>query len=215
MPAASASPPPFPPYGTHLTASVARARRRIRWTAATSALAVASLATTILLLRPFDTHTHGDGNTTEPTDATTTSPSSTASALSTRWAGVWIGTGPGTPRADGRLHPRTDSFKVTLTLHTAAVGELAGKQVSNISEVGTGREVGCTEALELGAVRGTTATFMAVTSHPTDRSDTSLQCETGHLYVVQLTTADTISLGDEGSQSAGAPATLRRSRGTS
>jgi hypothetical protein len=54
-------------------------------------------------------------------------------------------------------------------------------------------------------VRGTTATFVAATSHPTNRFDTSLQCESGHLYVVQLTAADTIDLGDEGSQSAGAP----------
>ncbi|MGW3141316.1 hypothetical protein [Streptomyces sp. NPDC001139] len=104
---------------------------------------------------------------------------------------------------------------MTLTLHTAEVGELAGKQVSNIKEVGTGREVGCTEALEVRSVRGTTATFVAATSHPTNRSDTSLQCESGHLYVVQLTAADTISLGDEGSQSAGAPTALHHSRGTS
>jgi hypothetical protein len=210
--ASSSSPPPFPPYGTRLPASADRARRRVRWFAATSALAVAVVAAGILLMRPFDTDSHGDGR---PTDGITTSSAPAAPALSVKWAGVWTGTGPGTPHADGRLHPRTDSFKVTLTLHTAAVGELAGKQVSNISEVGTGREVGCTEALELRAVRGTTATFTAVTSHPTDRSDTSLQCETGHVYVVQLTNADTISLGDEGSQSAGAPATLHRSRGRS
>ncbi|WNM33618.1 hypothetical protein RKE30_26125 [Streptomyces sp. Li-HN-5-11] len=70
------------------------------------------------------------------------------------------------------------------------------------------------EALELRAVCGTTATFMAVTSHPTDRSDTSLHCETGHLYVVQLATADTIRLGDEGSRSAGAPSTLHLGRVT-
>lgn len=202
-------PSSLPLYGARHPASV-RARRRVRWVAAVGALTVAGVATGILLLHPFDAAARSDGTTSSPP-----LPSASASALSARWGGVWTGKGPGTPDADGQLHPRTDSFKVTLTLHTAAVGELAGKQVSNITETGTGREVGCTEALALRSVRGTTATFEAVTSHPTDRSDTSLQCETGRLYVVQLTDADTITLGEEGTQSAGAPRAVHRSRHTS
>ncbi|MFF1407720.1 serine/threonine-protein kinase [Streptomyces sp. NPDC058294] len=208
-PGSSTGPSPSPSYGAHHPAYI-RARRRVRWMAAACALTVATVATGILLLHPFDTAARGDG-----TPSSRPLPSASAPSLSAKWAGVWTGTGPGTPHADGQLHPRTNSFKVTLTLHTAAVGELAGKQVSNITEVGTGREVGCTEALALRAVRGTTATFEAVTSHPTDRSDTSLQCETGHLYVVQLTDADTITLGEEGAQSAGAPEAVHRSRRTS
>lgn len=209
-PAASfTGPSPFPPYGTYL-AAFTRARRRIRWMAAACVLTVAAVATGVLLLRPFDADARDDGTTPSPSLSGAPAP-----ALSAKWTGVWTGTGPGTPHADGRLHPRSNSFKVTLTLHTAAVGELAGKQVSNITEVGTGREVGCTEALELRAVRGTTATFQAVTSHPTDRSDTSLRCETGRLYVVRLADADTITLGEEGTQSAGAPPALRRGRHTS
>ncbi|MFJ4525627.1 serine/threonine-protein kinase [Streptomyces sp. NPDC088810] len=208
-PDSSTGPSASPSYGAHHPAYI-RARRRVRWMAAACALTVVAVATVILLLHPFDTAARGDG-----TPSSRPLPSASAPALSAKWAGVWTGTGPGTPHADGQLHPRTNSFKVTLTLHTAAVGELAGKQVSNITEVGTGREVGCTEALALRAVRGTTATFEAVTSHPTDRSDTSLQCETGHLYVVQLTDADTITLGEEGAQSAGAPEAVHRSRRTS
>ncbi|WP_159049002.1 serine/threonine-protein kinase [Streptomyces sp. NRRL B-3648] len=218
--ATAGSYPPGPPgghtgpaisssYGAHHPVYL-RGRRRVRRLAAACALTVAAVTTGILLMHPFDTTAHGDG-----TPSSRPLPSASAPALSAKWAGVWTGTGPGTPQADGQLHPRTDSFKVTLTLHTAAVGELAGKQVSNITEVGTGREVGCTEALTLRAVRGTTATFEAATSHPTDRSDTSLQCETGHLYVVQLTDADTITLGEEGAQSAGAPESVHRSRRTS
>ncbi|MGW4568440.1 protein kinase domain-containing protein [Streptomyces sp. NPDC004561] len=208
-PDSSTGPSPLPPYGAHHPVYL-RARRRIRWMAAACALTVAAVATGILLLHPFDVAARSDGTTSSPS-----LPDASAPALSAQWAGVWTGTGPGTPNADGQLHPRTDSFRVTLTLHTAAVGELAGKQVSNITEVGTGREVGCTEALALRAVRGTTATFEAVTSHPTDRADTSLQCDTRHLYVVQLTDADTITLGEEGAQSAGAPQAVHRSRRTS
>jgi hypothetical protein len=165
--------------------------------------------TGVLLWNPFGKEVAGEGSTPSPT------PSSSARALSAAWAGVWTGTGPGNPDADGHQHPRTESFTVTLTLHTAEAGELAGKQVSNIKEAGTDREVGCTEALELRSVRGKTATFVAATTHPTNRLDTSLQCENGHLHVVQLTDADTISLGDEGSQSAGVPTALHHSRGTS
>ncbi|MFF9063434.1 serine/threonine-protein kinase [Streptomyces sp. NPDC014882] len=205
----TAGPAGFGPHGACTPHGEGAARRRVRWTAAGSVLAVAALVTGVLLWNPFGKEAAGGGSTASPT------PSSSTPALSAAWAGVWTGTGPGNPDADGRQHPRTESFTVTLTLHTAAVGELAGKQVSNIKETGTGREVGCTEALELRSVRGTTATFVAATSHATNRSDTSLQCESGHLYVVQLTAADTISLGDEGSQSAGAPTALYHSRGTS
>ncbi|MER5510531.1 protein kinase [Streptomyces sp. NPDC002766] len=205
----TAGPGGFGPHGAPAPHRDGGARRRVRWTVAGTVLAVAALVTGVLLWNPFDKEAAGEGSTASPT------PSSSAPALSAAWAGVWTGTGPGNPDADGQQHPRTESFTVTLTLHTAEVGELAGKQVSNIKEAGTGREVGCTEALELRSVRGTTATFVAATSHPTNRSDTSLQCESGHLYVVQLTAADTISLGDEGSQSAGAPSALHHSRGTS
>ncbi|MFE0523268.1 protein kinase [Streptomyces sp. NPDC058954] len=205
----AAGPGGFGPHATLASRRDGGARRRVRWTVAGSVLAVAAVATGVLLWNPFDKKATGERSTASPT------PSSSAPALSAAWAGVWTGTGPGNPDADGQQHPRTASFTVTLTLHTAEVGELAGKQVSNIKEAGTGREVGCTEALELRSVRGTTATFVAATSHPTNRSDTSLQCESDHLYVVQLTAADTISLGDEGSQSAGAPTALQHSRGTS
>ncbi|MCQ9183653.1 serine/threonine protein kinase [Streptomyces sp. IBSBF 2953] len=204
----AAGPAGFGPPDVRVLPREGGARRRARWTVAGSVLAVAALVTGVLLGNPFGKESTGDGSTASP------APSSSAPALSAAWAGVWTGTGPGNPDADGRQHPRTESFTVTLTLHTAAVGELAGKQVSNIKEVGTGREVGCTEALELRSVRGTTATFVAATGHATNRSDTSLQCESGHLYVVQLTAAGTISLGDEGSQSAGAPTALHRGRGT-
>ncbi|MEU0008231.1 hypothetical protein ABZ079_29220 [Streptomyces sp. NPDC006314] len=55
--------------------------------------------------------------------------------------------------------------------------------------------MGCTEVLELRGVRGTTVTLEAVTSHPTDRSATLLNCE-------------------KGAQSAGAPDRLHRAQGT-
>ncbi|MBL1086969.1 serine/threonine protein kinase [Streptomyces actinomycinicus] len=200
-----------PPGTTGTGRPTARASRGWWTAAAAAAVAVVSL---VAWWQPFlgrDDHPDPDrkgGGHPSP------STSETVRALPQKWAGVWTGTGPGNPRADGQLAPRTTSFKVTLTLHTASVGELAGKQVSNVTEAGTGREVGCTEALELRGVRGATATLEAVTSHPTDRSASLLSCEKGHVYVVELSADDTISLGEEGAQSAGAPSRLHRGRDT-
>ncbi|QTE03008.1 serine/threonine-protein kinase [Streptomyces cyanogenus] len=178
-------------------------------------VAAAAAVTMVALLHPFDGRDDRAGADTKDGGRSTPSTSATVSALPRKWTGVWTGTGPGNPRADGRLAPRTTSFKVTLTLHTAAVGELAGKQVSNVTEAGTQREVGCTEALELRGLRGATVTLEAVTSHPTDRSASTLTCEKGHVYVVELSDDDTMTLGEEGAQSAGAPSRLHRSPGTS
>jgi len=121
----------------------------------------------------------------------------------------WVGTRPGTPSADGVTLARTHGFAVTLTLHPAVRGELAGKQVSKVTEVSTGRQLGCTEALQLREVRRTSMVFEAVTSHPTDPSTTA-SCPQGNIYVVTMTGPDTLGLGDEGAQSAGAPSTLTR-----
>jgi hypothetical protein len=169
--------------------------------------------TLVALSHPFDGRGDPAGTDAKDSERPTSSASATAPTLPRQWTGVWTGIGSGNPRADGRLTPRTTSFKVTLTLRTAAVGELAGKQVSNVTEAGTRREVGCTEALELRGVRGATVTLEAVTSHPTDRSASLLTCEKGHVYVVELSNDDTMTLGEEGAQSAGAPSSLHRSPG--
>ncbi|MFE7773318.1 serine/threonine-protein kinase [Streptomyces sp. NPDC057445] len=154
---------------------------------------------------------HLSGNDASGNDASggTPSPSSTAASLPASWAGTWAGTGPGTPTADGITQARTDRFAVTLTLHPALRGELTGKQVSKVAEVGTGRELGCTEALQLREVRRTSMVFEAVTSHPTDQS-AAVSCPKGNIYVVTMTGRDTLDLGDEGAQSAGAPSSLAR-----
>ncbi|MFF3456819.1 serine/threonine-protein kinase [Streptomyces sp. NPDC002730] len=147
----------------------------------------------------------------EADDATGGKPSQSPSvaSLPASWTGTWVGTSPGTPSADGITQARTNHFAVTLTLHPAQRGELAGKQVSEVTEVGTGRELGCTEALELQEVRKTSMVFEAVTSHPTDQSAVA-SCPKGNIYVVTMTGRDTLSLGDEGAQSPGAPSALTR-----
>ncbi|MEH0527847.1 serine/threonine-protein kinase [Streptomyces stelliscabiei] len=139
----------------------------------------------------------------------TPSPSSAATSLPAAWAGTWVGTGPGNPTPDSVSQPRTDRFTVTLTLHAAQQGELAGKQVSNVTEVNTGLELGCTETLTLREVRKASMVLKAVTSQPTDPS-AELACPNGNVYVVTMTDRDTLSLSDEGDQSAGAPSTLTR-----
>ncbi|GKQ41305.1 hypothetical protein ALMP_78220 [Streptomyces sp. A012304] len=96
-----------------------------------------------------------------------------------------------------------------MTLHPAQQGELAGKQVSNVTEVNTKLELGCTETLKLREIRKASMVLKAVTSQPTDRS-AEVGCPNGNVYVVTMTDRDTLSLSDEGDQSAGAPSTLTR-----
>ncbi|MFI1467202.1 serine/threonine-protein kinase [Streptomyces wuyuanensis] len=174
--------------------------RTVRWLAAAVLLAGAGT----LLVR----HLPGGGAGGD-TSGGAPSPSPTAAALPASWAGTWAGTGPGTPNADGVTRARTGRFAVTLTLHPALRGELTGKQVSKVTEKGTGRELGCTEALQLREVRGRSMVFEAVTSHPTDRT-AAVSCPEGNIYVVTMTDPDTLSLGEEGAQSAGAPSALTR-----
>ncbi|WP_160159302.1 serine/threonine-protein kinase [Streptomyces sp. SLBN-118] len=192
--------------GTAAAPAAGSPRRRLAgrtaWTAAGGIAAVLIAAAGTLVVQHFSG---------KDASGATPSPSPTVAALPASWAGTWVGAGPGTPTVDGLTQARTDRFAVTLTLHPARRGELAGKQVSKVSEVGTGRELGCTEALQLREVRRTSMVFEAVTSHPTDQS-TVLTCPKGNIYVVTMTGRDTLGLEAEGAQSAGAPSTLTRNR---
>ncbi|MCX4821494.1 serine/threonine protein kinase [Streptomyces sp. NBC_01142] len=178
-----------------------------RWRSGRTGWAVAGTATAALIAAAgMLVVQHLSGN---DASGETPSPSPTVASLPASWAGTWVRAGPGTPTADGVTQARTDRFGVTLTLHPALRGELAGKQVSKVTEVGTGRELGCTEALQLREVRRASMVFEAVTSHPTDQS-AAVSCPKGNIYVVTMTGHDTLGLGDEGAQSAGAPSTLTR-----
>lgn len=148
--------------------------------------------------------------TPSSTPPSSVQPSSAASSLPAPWVGTWSGVGPGTPDADGITRARTGEFAVTVTLHAGVVGELVGRQASDLKEVSTGRNLGCTEALELRQVSPNRVVFEAVTSHPTDRA-AAIQCPQGNLYVLTMAEPDRLTLESEGAQSAGAPATLTRS----
>ncbi|MFD9414878.1 serine/threonine-protein kinase [Streptomyces goshikiensis] len=148
-----------------------------------------------------------------PSVSTPTSPSggasSSAASLPASWAGTWSGVGPGTPDANGVTRARTGAFTVTVTLRSGAVGELVGKQASDVKEAASGRNLGCTEALELKQVTGNTVVLAAVTSHPTDTAAV-FDCPRGNLYVVTMAGPDRLTLESEGAQSAGAPSALSR-----
>lgn len=144
------------------------------------------------------------------TGGTSSSPGTPdADALPASWVGTWEGTGPGNPSASGIGEPRTGTFEVTLTLNPGSRGDLVGKDVSNVAEVGTGRNLGCTEALRLSEVRTGSMVFTAATSHPTDGSYGGV-CPTGNVYVVSMTDPYTLALGSEGTQSVGAPSTFTK-----
>ncbi|MFB7176584.1 serine/threonine-protein kinase [Streptomyces sp. NPDC056257] len=188
------------------------ASRRPRVVTAAAGAAVIAAVVALAFLLPRD----GDGDKAAPPATSPTSSSSAPSASSSSgpslpasWVGTWSGVGPGTPEADGITRARAGEFSVTVTLHAAAVGELVGRQVSDLKELATGRNLGCTEALQLRQIRQDSAVFEAVTSHPTDQSAT-FDCPKGNLYVLTMTEKDRLTLESEGAQSAGAPGALTR-----
>ncbi|MGW7027839.1 serine/threonine-protein kinase [Streptomyces xanthophaeus] len=214
---APGTPLPLPSPGE----SGSRTGRASRTTLLTvAAVGAAALAVTVTLAVRFTGEGDGgsrgaDGKASAPAATAATAPSASGSAstaaLPQTWVGTWSGTGPGTPDADGITLARTGEFGVTVTLNAGAVGELVGRQVSEVKEVASGRNLGCTEALQLRQVRGATAVFEAVTSHPTDRGAT-FDCPRGNIYVLTMAEPDRVTLESEGAQSAGAPAALARHR---
>lgn len=208
--------PPYSPAPARRGPGRAVLRSRGAGTAAgAAAVTVAAVALAVWLPGHGD---EGDGRgapspgASSPSSPGASSPAPTAGApgaLPAAWAGTWSGTGPGTPDADGVSRARTGEFSVTVTLNGGTVGELVGRQVSDLKEAASGRNLGCTEALRLQQIRGNTAVFEAATSHPTDRGAV-LECPRGNLYVLTMTEPDRLTLESEGAQSAGAPAALNR-----
>ncbi|MFC9817343.1 serine/threonine-protein kinase [Streptomyces virginiae] len=215
VPAVPAGPPSVPPVPTTSPAGAggrASGRGRLLAVAGAAVVVAALAAFPLRLLMDGDRDRDGEGGKATPPPTPTASAAGQTSAqavLPAAWVGTWSGTGPGTPDADGITRARTGAFSVTVTLNAAAVGELVGRQVSDVKELGTGRNLGCTEALELRQIRQDSAVFAAVTSHPTDRSAT-FECPRGNLYVLTMTQPDRVTLESEGAQSAGAPDALTR-----
>ncbi|MEV0413470.1 serine/threonine-protein kinase [Streptomyces sp. NPDC050448] len=213
LPAPIAPVPPSTAPGTPLSSPLS-AGSRSGWTArrppviaAAGAAVLAAVVTLAIRLPGGD-----DGGRESPAASLAPSaPSSSAAAMPASWVGTWSGTGPGTPDADGISRAKTGGFAVTVTLNAGAAGDIVGRQVSDVKEVSSGRNLGCTEALELRQVKGNTAVLVAATSHPTDRAAT-FDCPRGNLYVLTLEEPDRLTLASEGAQSAGAPAALTRIR---
>ncbi|MFZ3474881.1 serine/threonine-protein kinase [Streptomyces sp. 4.24] len=173
---------------------------------AAAGAAVLATAVTLALTTPWNGPGGGPGGAAGDKGASPSAPT-----LPQAWAGTWTGVGPGTPDADGVTRARTGAFSVTVTLNRGAVGDLVGRQGSEVTEVATGRDLGCTEALELRQVSGDRAVFAAATSHPTDPAAT-FDCPKGNLYVLTMAEPGRLALETEGAQSAGAPEALTRSR---
>ncbi|MFJ8563427.1 serine/threonine-protein kinase [Streptomyces sp. NPDC093514] len=211
---------PHPADGTTPSSPAPRtdAKALLRSRGAGAAAGAVVVAAAVALAVALHGRGDGDGATPRgsasgPTSPSPTPPAATAAAASgalpATWTGTWAGTGPGTPDADGISRARTGTFAVTVTLNGGAVGELVGRQVSDVKEVATGRNLGCTEALQLRQIRGNNAVFEAVTSHPTDPAAV-FDCPRGNLYVLTMAEADRLTLESEGAQSAGAPSALAR-----
>ncbi|MYS25151.1 hypothetical protein GA0115240_17521, partial [Streptomyces sp. DvalAA-14] len=127
-----------------------------------------------------------DGTASTPATEPSSAPAggSDPDALPASWLGTWVGEGPGTPEGS-LLTPRTDSFTVTLTLRAGRQGEIVGQQVSDVHDVDTGGNDGCTESLELYRTAGDTMVFAARSPHPTDPANEN-RCPTGRSYTVTM-----------------------------
>jgi len=169
---------------------------------------VATAAVVIALAWP-DGKAEGSGEGGHKSPAPSASPSPAADALPASWVGTWKGTGPGSSSGDGVVNARTSKVSVTVTLHAADRGDVVGRQVSHVIEAGSGRDLGCTETLRLQETHGTSMVFEAATSTPTDPS-TGVLCVRGNIYTLTKSGADTLRLGAEGGQTAGAPTRLTR-----
>ncbi|MFZ3494930.1 serine/threonine-protein kinase [Streptomyces sp. 5.8] len=205
-PAAFAATPPLP-------AVPSAGPRRVPWVVGAAAGAALVVAATLVIKMPWGGSGSGDRDGNRGGNGSGTpsaSVSASVSAMPSSWIGTWTGTGPGTPDADGISRARTGEFAVTVTLNAGSVGDLVGRQVSDVKEAVTGRNLGCTEALELRQTSGHRSVFAAVTSHPTDPAAT-FDCPRGNLYVLTLAEPDRLKLEVEGAQSAGAPEALTRS----
>ncbi|MCX4960248.1 serine/threonine-protein kinase [Streptomyces virginiae] len=209
MPAGAATPAYSPAPGPRGGRGRAVLRSRAAGTTVGTAAVAAVVVLAVWLPGARDGGDGGNGGRGTPAPSTPAQSTGVVGALPAAWAGTWTGVGPGTPEADGVSRARTGQFTVTVTLNGGAVGELVGRQVSNLQETGTGRNLGCTEALQLRQVRGSNAVFEAVTSHPTDPT-AAIQCPRGNLYILTMTDTDQLTLETEGSQSTGAPTTLAR-----
>ncbi|MER6448750.1 serine/threonine-protein kinase [Streptomyces venezuelae] len=214
---AGASTPPYSPAPAERSAGQALLRSRGAGAVA-GAVVVLAVAAFAVWYPDHRDEGNGDGGrgTASPASSSSgasspgaSSPAQPPGALPAAWAGTWTGVGPGTPQADGVTRARTGEFSVTVTLNGGTVGELVGRQVSDVKELSTGRNLGCTEALRLQQFRGSGAVFEAVTSHPTD-SAAVFECPRGNLYVLTMAEPDRLTLETEGAQSAGAPAALTR-----
>ncbi|MET8975798.1 serine/threonine-protein kinase [Streptomyces sp. NPDC004539] len=148
---------------------------------------------------------NGDGRTSPPS-----SPSPSPS-LPASWAGTWKGTAPGSTAGDNVLEAHTTGTTVTLTLHAAVRGDIAGRQVSHVTDARTGEDIGCTETLALREVHGRTMVFESVTSTATDPS-ASVLCLRGNVYTLTESRTDTLSVKEDGFGTSGDPTSLTRSR---
>ncbi|MFG2487957.1 serine/threonine-protein kinase [Streptomyces virginiae] len=209
MPPGAATPAYSPAPAPRRGRGRAVLRSRTAGATAGAAAVAAVVALAVWLPGALDGGDGGNGGRGTPAPSTPAQSTGAVGALPAAWAGTWTGVGPGTPDADGVSRARTGQFTVTVTLNGGAVGELVGRQVSNLHETTTGRNLGCTEALQLRQIRGNNAVFEAVTSHPTD-PNAAIQCPRGNLYILTMTNTDRLTLETEGSQSTGAPTTLTR-----
>ncbi|MEW1859417.1 serine/threonine-protein kinase [Streptomyces sp. NPDC088194] len=124
--------------------------------------------------------------------------------LPSSWIGTWSGVGPGLASVTGKT-------KVTLTLTGGTRGSVVGKEVTHVTALLSGQDIGCTDTLSFSEQEGSTVIFQAVASAPSDPSSGTV-CVQGRIYTLSIDSGgDTLRLADfSGGQSVGAPDTFTK-----
>ncbi|WP_327292958.1 protein kinase domain-containing protein [Streptomyces sp. NBC_01198] len=154
---------------------------------AAGVVAVAAVAG-VLVYSLGDSGSDDDGKTGGSAGSTTAGAggqSADPHALPAAWVGTWAATGPGNP-GNYSMALQTDSYKITLTLRAGRLGELVGQQVSDIHDLDTGKNDGCTETLELRSMNAGVVHFVARTARRTDPAGT-VSCPVGNSYDLSMT----------------------------
>ncbi|WP_435128088.1 serine/threonine-protein kinase [Actinacidiphila sp. bgisy144] len=210
--------PPSGPHGPSGPAAAPGRGRRGGTVAVAAAVAVVLVVAGSVAAYRWRQHSGGSDDAADGTPAATppgtTAPTGTASGtgdgsgssgddLPAAWIGTWYGVGPGVPSLTGKA-------KVTITFTGGARGSVVGKEVTHVTDLFGGADIGCVDTLGYTGQDGSTLEFQTVSSTPSDPSSGTV-CSGVRVYTLTLGgDGRTLALTNYTDLSVGAPSTFSK-----